>query len=280
MSADPQPAKHVPDGVEAGTLRGRLAKLFDLGSVHRQVTRVRVHGRGGKAWVRIDLDNGEWIELDPLGSYSTPAKMKFEISAQAGSKPRLDGDDVQEIVTLIFWLGEHYETIATADRAWELGADYLRAAVLCDVDMSDQASRWAAFEHLDRPDVRNKREAVLLDTTGRRYVRTQWIAAHLRVHSDPGEAGAMKTALERHGWRKPGTEGRIKATHPTLPRPPLIWAFLIVPEGWENRDPEPGQATAGDGSLRATRARLSITCRHPAPDNHRPRGPEPHEEDA
>ena len=77
--------------------------------------------------MRIDLDNGEWIELDPLGSYSTPAKMKFEISAQAGSKPRLDGDDVQEIVTLIFWLGEHYETIATADRAWELGADYLRA---------------------------------------------------------------------------------------------------------------------------------------------------------
>ena len=87
MSADPQPAKHVPDGVEAGTLRGRLAELFDLGSVRRQVTRVRVHGRGGKAWVRIDLDNGEWIELDPLGSYSSPAKMKFEISAQTGSKP-------------------------------------------------------------------------------------------------------------------------------------------------------------------------------------------------
>jgi hypothetical protein len=218
--------------------RERLAELFDLGSIGRQITRVRVHGRGGKACVRIDLDNGERIELDPLGSYSAPAKMNFEIAAQAGSRPTLKAPAVQEVVTLIFWIGEHYEAIATADRAWELGAEYLRAATTCDVDMSDQASRWAAFEYLDRPEAKGKRNVVLLDTTGKRYVRTQWITEYLRGRSDPGEASRMKDDLERQGWKKTGTEGKIKATHPTLPRPPLIWAFLIVPEGWESEEPK------------------------------------------
>ena len=77
--------------MEASSSLEHLDALWALDSlpIPKQITRVRVHGRGGKADVRIDLDNGEWIELDPLGSYSSPAKMKFEISAQAGSKPKL-----------------------------------------------------------------------------------------------------------------------------------------------------------------------------------------------
>lgn len=231
MAATEKPA----DAKQEAGARERLAKLLGLGAVGRQITRVRVHGRGGKAYVRIDLDNSEWIELDPLGSYSSPVKMKFEISAQTGAKPKLTGDDVQEIVTLIFWLGEHYETIATADRAWELGAEYLRGVTLRDVDMSDQASRWRAFEHLDRQEVRLKQNTVLHDArTGKRYVRTQWLTEYIRSRVDPGETSAMKTSLERLGWRKAGSEGKIKATHPRLPRPTLIWAFLIVPKGWED----------------------------------------------
>lgn len=228
---------------EAGS-RERLAELLALAPLGRQVVRVRVHGRGGKACVRMDLDDGEWIELDPLGSYSSPAKMNFEIAAQVGSRPALKAPDVQEVVALIFWLGEHYETIQTADRAWELGAEYLRDVVLGDVDMSDQASRWQAFEVLDRPDVKARRNAVLHDVkTEKRYVRTQWLVEYLRTRCDPGEAGTMKADLERQGWKKTGSAGRIKATHPTMPRS-LTWAFLIVPEGWENQDPEP---EAGDG---------------------------------
>lgn len=218
--------------------RGRLGELFDLRRVGRSVDRVQVHGRGGKAFVRIDLDNGERLEFDPFGSYSTAAKMNFEVSAQAGSKPSLKAADVQEVATLIFGLGEHYEAIETADRAWELGAEYLRAAVTCDVDMSEQASRWQAFGHLERPDVKARRDVVLVDSkTGGRYVRTQWLVEYLRGKCDTGEAGEMKKQLERLGWRKSGSEGRIKATPPTVGRP-LQWAFLIVPEGWEDKDPE------------------------------------------
>ena len=213
--------------------RERLAELFDLGSISRQITRVRVHGRGGKAHVRVDLDNGEWIELDPLGSYSSPAKMNFEIAAQVGSRPSLKAPEVQEVVTLIFSLGEHYEAVELADRAWELGAEYLRGAVLCDVHMGDQGSRWEAFCHLDRAD---RRDTVVLHDldTGSRYVRTQWFAEYLRSRSDVGEATRMRAELERHGWKKAATEGRIKATDPSFPRT-LQWAFLIVPKDWEQQ---------------------------------------------
>ena len=223
----------------------RLAHLFGLDEIDRTATRVQVNGRGGKTHVRVYLDNRGWIEFDPFGSYSTPTKMSFEIAAQAGSKPRIKKpEDVREVATLIFWLGEHYEAIQTADRAWELGAEYLRGAVLCDVDMNDQRSRWRGFEHLDRKDAKHKRDTILHDTkTGSRYVRTQWFVQYLRDHSDAGEAGPMKIQRERHGWKKAGREGRIKATDPEFERS-LIWAFLIVPAGWENQDPEP---EAGEG---------------------------------
>jgi hypothetical protein len=79
--------------------------------------------------------------------------------------------------------------------------------------------------------------------TGKRYVRSQWLTDYLRARSDPGEAGAMKVDLERSGWAKAGTEGRIKATNPQFGES-LTWAFLIVPKGWEDTDPEP---KAGDG---------------------------------
>src|SRR5262249_24966662 len=159
--------------------------------------------------VRIDLDNGSWIELDPFGAYWTPNKLNLEISAQIGAKPKFKkSDEVQELVRLIFWLCEHYEAIQVADRAWGFGAEDLRRATICDVDMDDQASRWRAFERLDAA---TRHDVVLLDSkTGNRYVRTQWLVSHLRANSDPGEAGPMKAALERHGWKKSGKQGRIK----------------------------------------------------------------------
>lgn len=213
----------------------RLDELWALGalSTPKHATRVRVHGRGGKAHVRVDLDNHERIELDPLGSYSTPQKMNFEIAAQAGSRPTLKGPDVQEVVTLLYWLGEHYESVEIADRAWELGAEYLRTAVMCDVQMGDQGSRWEAFCHLGAEGASHATILHDLDT-GRRYVRTHWFSEYLRSRSDVGEAAKMRAELERHGWKKAGTEGRVKATDPNFPRT-LQWAFLIVPKDWEQQ---------------------------------------------
>jgi hypothetical protein len=227
------PLEDVLTEVESTASRERLGELLGLSEVNRTLRRVRVHGRGGRAYVRLDLDNGDRIEFDPLGSYSSPSKMNFEIASQTGARPKLKGPDVQEVVTLIYWLGEREEASQTADRAWELGAEYLREAVLCDVEMGDQASRWRAFSHLDAKGTR--RHTVLHDLkTGSRYVRTQWLMEYLRSRSDAGESAALRSELERGGWRKAGTDGRVKETAPEFGKT-LQWAFLIVPEGWEHQ---------------------------------------------
>ena len=220
------------------------------------MTRVRVHGRSGKAHVRVDLDNGEWIELDPVGSYSSPAKMNFEIAAQAGSKPALKALDVQEVVTLLYWLGDHSEAIKTADRAWELGAEYLREATLGDVQMGDQASRWQAFCQLNGGDVRHDTVLRQIFDTGSRYVRTQWLMEYLRVRARRRRGGQDgHPRLERFGWKRAGTEGRVKATDPELPE--------VAPVGVLDRAERlgaavsPSQVTAGNGFLRAREASLS-----------------------
>lgn len=241
-------AKELDDvlsDVESTPSREQLAELLGLEAIGRRITRIIAHGRGGKAYVRIDLDNNERIELDPLGAYSSPAKMNFEIAAQIGSRPRLKGTDVQEVGTLIHGLAQRYESVQTADRAWEIASEYLRGAVICDVDMADQASRWRAFKHLEGG-AKLLHNTVLRDTNGSRYVRTLWLTEYLRAHCDAGEAASMKDQLERYGWRKAGKEGRIKAKNPAFDQS-LVWAFLIVPDGWEDTDPGFVAPKAGDG---------------------------------
>lgn len=219
---------------------GDLEALIGL-KVERTIRRVQVHGKGGKAYVRIDLDNRDYIEFDPLGSFSTPQKMNYELSAQ-GCKPALKAGDPQTVARLIHTLGQHYEANQHRDRAWELGAQYLQEAVTVDVDMSAQGSRWQAFAYLDTKLARAARNAVLVDSkTGNRYVRTQWLVEYLRRKSDIGDALKLKAQLERTGWKRSGSEGRIKATEPGFPTHQLQWAFLIVPPQWgeSGERPEP-----------------------------------------
>ena len=138
--------------------------------------------------------------------------MNFEIAAQAGSKPALKAPDVQEVVTLLYRLGDHSEAIETADRAWELGAEYLREATLGDVQMGDQASRWQAFCQLNGGDVRH--DTVLHDLdTGSRYVRTQWLMEYLRVRSDVGERPGC--APSSSGSAGSGRVPRVASRRPT-----------------------------------------------------------------
>jgi hypothetical protein len=209
-----------------------LEDLVGLTDIGRTIRRVQVHGKGGKAYVRLDLDNGDYIELDPLGSFSTPQKMNYELSAQ-GCKPALKSGGPQTVARLIHTLGEHYEASQHKDRAWELGAQYLREAVTVDVDMSEQGPRWQAFAYLDTKLAKAARNAVLVDSeTGNRYVRTQWLVEYLRRNSDIGDALKLKAQLERAGWKRTGSEGRIKAIEPGFPTHSLQWAFLIVPPQW------------------------------------------------
>ena len=212
-----------------------LSTRLGLTSVGKQVVAVRVFGRGAKAYVSLLLHNGEKVILDPLGHSSTPGKLTLELAAQAGATPSLKMPDVAAMVRLFYLLGEHHEALGVEERAWDLAAQYLRDAVIADVVMSDQSSRWDAFCALQRYDRDPRIDVVLLDgETNVRYVRIQWLGEYLRVRTAPSESTAMLTALERLGWSKAGSEGRIKATQPKIGGT-LQWAFYSVPAGWEDQ---------------------------------------------
>lgn len=225
-------ARYKPAEDAAASLE-QLNVLLALDQAGKRIDGVRVFGRGSKAHVCLHLDDGSRIVLDPLGSCSSPAKLSLEVASQAGATPTLKTPDVLQAVKLFYLLGEHHDAGEIADRAWEFGAEYLRAAVIAEVDMNDQASRWQAFSRLDHKDTPTT--VVLHDQkTGVRYVRTQWFTEYLRTQTGPGEPAALIIELERLGWTKAGSEGRIKATEPEFGKN-LQWAFLMVPAGWEHR---------------------------------------------
>jgi hypothetical protein len=209
-----------------------LAKLLGL----ERIEGVQVYGRGGRAYVRIALSGGKDVVFETWGSCATPSRLTQELAMQAGVTPPLKASTIARIAKLIHDLAAHRQEVEIETRAWELAAEYLRGAVIGEVDMSDQASRWKAFAALERGSQGN---VVLLDATGERYIRVRWFHEYLRQWTCPGEPAAMVAALTRLGWSKPGREGRVKATQPGFGRA-LIWAFYVVPEGWERDE---GQVT-------------------------------------
>jgi len=207
---------------------GELSELLGLVQVGKRIDEVRVFGRGSKAHVRLQLDDGGFVLLDPLGACATPAKLALELASQAGATPALKAPDVTNAVRLIYQLAEHNESVEVEDRAWELAADFLRAAAIGEVDMADQASRWRAFCALERS---TAKDIVLLDSrTGIRYVRIGWFAEYVRQHA--GVADNVLRAMPSLGWHKRNTDGQIKATRPGFSEK-LRFRFFEVPEGWE-----------------------------------------------
>jgi len=222
----------------SGTI-DELSELLGLSGskgINRRIDKVKVWGKSTRAHVRIELDDGSWITLDPIGAFTSPTKLCAELAMQAGATPLLKVPQLMKVLQLFSRLGDHYESVEVADRAWDLAADYLRHAAAGLVNMEDQASRWAAFCDLKRLDQTQGRTAdiVLVDgETGLRYVRISWLADYLRQRTAPGEAAQMMSALEQSGWEKSGREGRIKATQPGFDNE-LVWAFYRVPPGWES----------------------------------------------
>lgn len=215
----------------------RLNALTGLTAVGKSVDRIGAFGRGSRADVYFHLDDGGQIEFKPLGAFTTANKMNAELALQAGARPGLDAPKMQELLTLIHGLADHQRSVEIADRSWELGSEYLKRAADGNFVFDDQESKWTAFSRLDCHEDARKRGAadiVLVDTvTGKRYVRTQWFTEYLKPRTNTGEPDRMMKELERLGWFKPGREGRIKATSPTMPRT-LQWAFFVVPKGWED----------------------------------------------
>ena len=170
-----------------------------------------------------------------------PNLLAIGIAACTGATPKLDGARALRVVALLHALADHERTFSNDEIATDWGMTFLQEAPVIDVDLDDQAGRWAAFAELGRLNPWGARAGgetrsiaagspVLRHTSGVRFVRTGWFRAHV-CGEDAVSSGEIANRMQRVGWDRRGRHGRMKATRPGFPET-LVWAFYTVPQDW------------------------------------------------
>jgi hypothetical protein len=228
----------VPDILEAAE---QLAALLDLPAVGVHVASVQMYGQGAGASVDIHLSNGETMLFASIRDMVRPQSLIAETVACAGATPTLKQPQAVQVVRLARIIAERSQGVTDDELATDWGLEYLQEADTLDVDLNDQAARYAAFEHLSRRDpwalAREDGKSyaaatiVLRDVTGDRLVRSEWFLRHVRGFTSKETPASLADRMRRVGWTRRGTRGRIKATAPATAKT-LAWAFWIVPADW------------------------------------------------
>jgi hypothetical protein len=238
-----------------------LTKLLGLDKVNVAVVDAKIFGDGNSASAVITLSNGKTIDVDKIANFVKPSWLAVALISAAGTRPqKLNGKIALDALEYLQVLATHIESATADDIARDWGLRFLAVADRIDVDMNDQAQRWAAFEALDiHEPVEISRAGgssiarcsrVLAGIDGNRYVRTGWFRAHVRSEDSTVSPTEIANRMIRIGWQRPGTKGHIKATRPNLPG--TLWqAFYIVAADWEND----GWVTLGDPSSAHAHAR-------------------------
>jgi hypothetical protein len=236
-----------------------------------------VFGRGPAASVDVRLDDDSKITFDRFSDVAKPGVLSGYLVTTVGVFRTFKGAEAGAVAGAIHRLAQHHANEGEDDVTKDLTEEFLRLAPSHDVDMRDQGDRWRAFSMIAEqeklhvnPEDRSahaiaSRSTVLVDVnSGKRYVRASWFASYVRAEAGPAHAsGRLAIAVQRVGWTRPNSQGRIKATNPT-DRRTLSWCFHVVPASRE--DPPEAQVTASYGSnARAhTHARKTsqpaITC--------------------
>ncbi len=230
----------IPDPISAAAT---LTALLDLPSVGLAIRGARVVGRGSRASADLYLSDDTTITFESLRDVANPTRLAVEIAACTGATPRLKAPQAVKAIALLRALAEHQEVVSADALAVEWGATFLQAADVLDIDLGDQGQRWEAFKRLEaiEPGVRCRQEGVsvakaslvLRDTDQTRLVRTGWFRSHVRSEDHLASPQEIAHQMERVGWKRPGGQGRIKATRPKLPGS-LVWTFYAIPAGWED----------------------------------------------
>ena len=240
-----------------------LTALLELEAVGLAVTGARIVGRGSSASADLYLSDGSEIMFERIRDIGKPGTLAVEIAACTGATPKLTGPRALQVVSLMRTLAEHVESATADEIAAEWGTSFLSVAEAIDVDMNNQAARWAAFSMLANHDPAAiarvggvsvaRVSRILVGEDGSRYVRTGWFRAHVRAEDGTSSPAEIANRMQRLGWHRPGRKGRIHARRPDLPGE-LWMAFYIVPPNWETTveaslagDP----LTPGDPSPRA-----------------------------
>lgn len=210
------------------------------------VAAANIYGRGPTASVDLLLCDGAKLTFDRFGDVAKPSTLSAALVTLTGVYKTFKGPEAGRVAAAVFRLARHYRDASADEAAGEMGYEYLRLAPTQDFDMSDQAERWRAFCDLARVspawDVGDNRSAhaiasgsvVLIDReSGTRYVRTGWFRSYVkREVGGLYSPAALAAQMERVGWQRPGSQGRVKATCPTDSRS-LVWTFYTVAAGWE-----------------------------------------------
>lgn len=201
--------------------------------------------RQARCRVVLTTRSGRVLDLDSWKTTtSSPPVLAQEIGVQLGVEVTLKKENISRLNVLMGRFCKLVEAVTVADRARELGEAFLQEAEQWPLDMNDQASRWNAFRRLREihPPTRARAEGismvaasvVLVDVTGKRFVRVQWFVDYVKAQATSSTVGPILEQIEAPGWwSRPKSEGRFKATNPDDHKP--IWQRLFeVPADWES----------------------------------------------
>jgi bifunctional DNA primase/polymerase-like protein/primase-like protein len=207
------------------------------------VASARIVGHDSRASADICFSDGSRVTFETLSDFANPNRLAVQMAAAVGVTPIRKRPEALRALVLLRAIAQREETITADDVAIEWGVTYLQSAETLDLDIDDQAARWAAFERLERHDpwaLARERACslaheglVLVHDDGTRFVRCGWFHAFARSQDvNAGSNADVAQRMERVGWRRRGKRGRIKATPPGRPGQ-LAWSFFVVERGWE-----------------------------------------------
>jgi hypothetical protein len=227
-----------PDPVSAAE---ELAAILDLGSVGLSIRGGRIVGRGSSATADIYLSDGDVIEFESLRQVANQKALTVEVCAWTGATPTIKAPQAVRAVALLRALSDQQRTSGEDDLAREWGSEFLQAADVIDLDMTDRVQRWDAFSRLGQidPGARYRGEGLAIAKTslvlrhhdGVRLVRTGWFRAHVHTEDHGISPQQIRTRMQRVGWELPGHHGNVKAARPAF-KDQLVWQFYRVPAEW------------------------------------------------
>jgi hypothetical protein len=232
------------DGVQDHKATEDLAQLLGLPSVGLTIVGARIVGKGSRASADLYLSDGSEVTFETLRDFANPTRLAVEIAACTGATPSLKAPMALRAMALLRSISERRESFTADQIAFDWGATYLQSASTLEADMNDREGRWRAFSELERHDpwsVSRERGGtlahagkVLVHMGGTRFVRCGWFHSYVRtMDASAGGNADIAQRMERIGWLRRGTRGRIKATRQGFPGQ-LAWSFFEVPKSWED----------------------------------------------
>lgn len=233
--------------------RDTLTALLELGAAGMTVTGADVFGRGPKASVDLNLKAAAGttatIQFERFSDIGQGSKLTAYLVTCTGVAKSFSNQQAAMVAACVFQIAQHHESLTEDESARDWGLEYLRLAVTQELDLDDQADRWRAFCALaavnparDAGEDRSSaalaaNSLVLCDRrTSIMLVRAGWYQQYVRREAgglySPGQ---LSVVMQRVGWQRPGTEGRVHAREPGG-HGQRTWAFYRVPADW-GREP-------------------------------------------